>query len=423
MKKLSLTFAIILTSLAGSYAQPNYDESKVPAYKLPELLISKNGKKIKNAKQWMNIRRPEVLALFEEHMYGKIPGELKISSSKVIEEGSNGLGGKALRKQVLLSFEKNGRKLEMNMLIFLPKGIQKAPLFIGYNFGGNHTVADDPEIFIPGVWMRNNASLGIRDNRAREKDRGISKSAWQAERIIDAGYGLATIYYGDVDPDKDHEDFSDGVHPLLFKADQIKPAPDEWGSITAWAWGLIRALDYLETEKNVDAGRIIVMGHSRLGKTALWAGALDQRFAIVISNNSGCGGAALSRRLYGETLKAMNNVFPHWLCDNCLKYDDNVNAMPVDQHMLIALIAPRPVYIASAEDDQWADPKGEYLSGYHAGKVYKLFKKTGLPSSQMPAINQPVMNTIGYHIRSGEHAVTAFDWDQYIRFADMHLKK
>jgi len=399
--------------------QTNYDESKVPSYKLPELLISLKGKEITNAKEWIEIRRPEIMALFEDCMYGKIPGNLMIASSKIIEESRNALGGTAIRKQVILNFSKAGKELKVNLLIYLPKQTGKVPVFVGYNFNGNHTVISDAEVLLPKSWVRNDSLYGIYNNLATKKSLGNQKERWQVEKIIAAGYGLATVYYGDVDPDKN--DFTDGVHSLFYSKDQIKPKADEWGSISAWAWGLSRVMDYLEKDPAIDASRAIVMGHSRLGKTALWAGALDQRFAIVISNNSGCGGAALSRRKYGERLGGMNQYFPYWLCDNCNKYDGNEDALPVDQHMLIALIAPRPVYIASAEDDKWADPKGEYLSGFYASPVYELFGRKGLTSIEMPVVNHPVMNSIGYHIRTGEHGVFEYDWDQYIRFADLHL--
>lgn len=424
--KLVIAFLLILLFTESAKSQANYDESKVPEYQLPELLISQDGKKITNADSWMKIRRPEIITLFEEHVYGEIPGKIKLSSWKVLEESNNALNGKAIRKQVLLTFKKNRKELDVNLLIYLPKDVEKAPLFVGYNFYGNHTIADDPEIVIPTSWSRNNKNLGITDNKPNEKARGARESRWAASKIIDAGYGLATIYYGDVDPDRygnDGIDFSDGVHPLLYKKGQTKPLPNEWGAISAWAWGLSRAMDYFEKDNDIDKDKVIVMGHSRLGKTSLWAGALDQRFAIVISNNSGSGGAALSRRKYGERLGGMNNNFQHWFNDNLAKYDNDEDALPVDQHMLIALIAPRPVYIASAEEDRWADPKGEYLSGFHATPVYELFGKKGLSSNRMPEVNQPVMTTIGYHIRSGKHDVTEFDWEQYIKFADIHLNR
>lgn len=423
---IRLIFVILLTFafFQPASGQTNYDESKVPDYTLPELLTTQNGEKIDDQESWMKKRRPEIVALFEENIYGKIPGKLKISSWKILEESSDALGGKAIRKQILLTFKKKGKKLHVNLLIYLPKNIEKAPLFVGYNFYGNHTITNDPAVVVPGSWSRNNIDFGISENKPTEKSRGTRESRWAVEKIIDAGYGLATMYYGDVDPDKfgSEVDFSDGVHPLLYKKGQTMPFPNEWGAISAWAWGLSRAMDYFEKDDDIDGKSVAVMGHSRLGKTSLWAGALDQRFALVISNNSGCGGAALSRRQYGERIGGMNTYFAHWFCDNLTKYGDNENSLPVDQHMLIALIAPRPVYIASAEDDQWSDPKGEYLSGYHATPVYELFEKPGLVTDKMPEINHPVMTTIGYHIRTGKHDVTDFDWEQYIKFADIHLK-
>lgn len=307
----------------------------------------------------------------------------------------------------------------MDILIYLPKSQNKVPLFIGLNFYGNHTIIDDPNVTLASSWVRNNDEFDITENKATEASRGVRSNRWAVDKIIDRGYGLATIYYGDIDPDMN--DFSDGIHALFYKSGQTQPEKDEWGSTAAWAWGLSRAMDYFVDDDDIDESKIALMGHSRLGKTSLWAGASDERFAIVISNDSGCGGAALFRRRIGETVGRINTSFPHWFCDNFNEFNNNEDALPVDQHMLLALVAPRPVYVASAQDDKWADPKGEFLSAYHAGEVYQLFGLKGLPTAEMPKVNEPIMKSVGYHIRTGKHDVTDFDWEAYMDFAEMHF--
>lgn len=397
-----------------------YDESKVPEYQLPDVLRRFNGRKIKSEKVWFKKRRPEILNFFTDEVYGKVPGDMKISEVKIWETSDNALNGLAIRKQISLFFTKNDKNLEVSILMYLPKSVPKAPVFLALNFTGNHTVCNDPNIRLTESWVENDPSVGIINNRVTEQSRGIDSDSWPIEEIIKAGYGLATVYYGDIDPDKN--DFSDGIEPFFYKGNQSKPKQDEWGSIASWSWGLSRIMDYLETDNLVDSKRVSVLGHSRLGKTALWAGATDQRFAMVISNESGCGGAALSKRIFGETIQTINNAFPHWFCDNFLKYNNDEEDLPVDQHMLLALIAPRPLYVASAEEDKWADPKGEFLSAKYASAVYELFGLEGLPVKEMPEVNHPVMGTIGYHIRPGKHHLTEYDWQQYLKFADKHFK-
>lgn len=410
----------VLCMTSSAEAQPkgfNYDEDKVPDYTLPNPLTI-GGKAITTLDEWQKTGRPEVQRLFEEHVYGRVPTlDIKPRYS-TFEESGNALGGKAIRRQITVHFSADDNGPSMNVLLYLPKTKEPVPLFVAYNFYGNHTVTKDPAIRLATSWVRNNKDKGTVNNRATEGSRGKSAKRWAVESLVDSGYGLAAIYYGDVDPDF-HDQFKNGVHSL----DRNERNGESWGSVATWAWGLSRAVDYFETDDDIDHKRVIVMGHSRLGKTSLWAGATDQRFAAVISNDSGCGGAALSRRAFGETVKRINTSFPHWFCRNFRRYNDNESELPVDQHMLAALIAPRPLYIASAEDDRWADPRGEFLSGVHAEPVYRLFEKTGLGTSTFPAVNQPVGDVVRYHIRTGKHDVTDYDWQQYIKFADDHFRK
>ncbi len=401
----------------------NYDESKVPRYTLPVMLKTESGKYVESPDEWYNIRRPEILQLFKTHVYGDVPNKQIQVKHKVISINHQSINQLSTCKQIRFDFIGTGNTVHMYLLVYLPNDAAKpVPAFLGLNFYGNHTIYKDSEILLPEGWVRNNEDFGITANKATEASRGVRYHRWPVEMILKRGYALATIYYGDLDPDYD-DGFQNGIHPLFYREGQTAPAPDEWGSIGAWAWGLSRAMDYFEQDPDIDEQKVIVIGHSRLGKTALWAGAQDQRFAIVISNNSGCGGAALSVRRFGETVEKINNSFPHWFCDNFTRYNNNEDTLPVDQHMLIALIAPRPVYVASAAEDLWADPKGEFLSCKYADLIYKFVGEDGMEVFDMPDTDQPLKKgTVGYHIRSGKHDITRYDWEQYLDFADLHLK-
>ncbi len=408
-------------------ADANYDEAKIPKYTLPDPLIEEDGSPVTTPEDWPE-RRAEILALFEEHVYGKTP-EAKLPGLhfEARKEVPGFLDGKAVLKEVRVYFTEKNERPYMDLMLVLPADAKgPVPAFLLLNFSGNHSIHPSPEITLPDAWMRETSKTGdlVKDHRAQEAARGFKASRFPLETIVSRGYGLVTAYYGDIDPDFD-DGFQNGVHPLFYAEDQKAPKPDEWGSIGAWAWGLSRALDYLETDAAVDAEKVAVLGHSRLGKTSLWAGAQDERFAVVISNDSGCGGAALSRRRIGETVGRINENFPHWFCDNFNQYSGNEDALPVDQHELIALVAPRPVYVASAVGDEWADPKGEFLSAKLAEPVYKLLGKPGLGEGVegQPPVDHPVGETIGYHIRTGEHDLTLYDWERYLDFADRHLGK
>ncbi len=420
MKPYSIIPVLALFLLAApclAQDDTNYDESKVPDYVLPELLVAGNGKKITGKKEWEKIRRPELMELFASEMYGRTPQDKIDVRYETLEENPHDLNGKATRKQVKFTFSNGSKSIEALLLMYLPNNVKgKAPVFVGYNYKGNHsTVADSGILYSPSLTL-------VKEPGHPDWVRGNQSHRWSYSEIIDRGYAVATMCYHDIFQDKpglkDHS-----IVSLFPGYNPDSDRPDEWQAIGAWAWGSSRIVDYLETQDRIDAGRIAIMGHSRQGKAALWAGAQDPRFRVVISNDSGEGGAALSRRKFGESITRVSSIRPAWFCPAFNRYRDREEERPIDQHQLIALMAPRAVYVASAEEDLWADPKGEFLAAYHAGPAFELYGLKGLGTPVQPGLHQPIMNQVGYHIRAGKHDVTAYDWSRFLDFADKHLKK
>jgi hypothetical protein len=418
MKKYIILLVCLLAGLIKTtpvFAQfpsdtANETESKVIPYTLPDPLLMQNGKRVKNEDQWIEIQRPYIYHLFEENVYGRYPHQKIPLHYKIREESDQALGGIAIRKQIRIFLKPGDTSVHIDVLMYLPNDVKKpVPVFLGLNFKGNATIQSDPHIL-----LSDNPAYSHFTKANDAASRGERSSRFPVKVILDNGFGIVTACYSDIEEDK-KDGWKTGIRTTMQEELHIKP--QEWGAIGAWAWGLSRIMDYLEKDKDVDTRKVAVFGHSRLGKTALWAGASDPRFSIVISNESGEGGAALARRWFGETVKLINDHFPHWFVDAYKKYNHDVFALPVDQHELLSLIAPRPLYVASAAGDLWSDPKGEFLSAWHAGEVYALFGKKGLGADMMPPLNHPIGNTIHYHIREGKHNITLYDWKQYIKFA------
>jgi hypothetical protein len=391
----------------------NYDEALVGSYVLPEPLVLANGKPVRDAKTWTEKRRPEIVRLFEENEYGRAPGRPSGMTFDVFDKGTPAFDGKAIRRQVTVRF--SGGK-SMDLLMYLPAKAQKpVPFLLNLSFSANSNTVDDPGVRVGEVWGP--------DKKKIPASQGRKFGKIDVARLVDAGSGFGTIYYGDIDPDF-AGGIQEGVRAQYLKPGQSEPAPDEWGTIAAWAWGLSRAMDYLETDSGVDSKRVAVLGVSRLGKTVMWAGAHDQRFAMVIASCSGEGGAALSRRNYGETIAHLTapSRYPYQFCANYGKFAQHVDQLPVDANMLVALIAPRPLLLQTGDKDFWSDPKGEFLAAVAAGPVYKLLGKQGLDTDQMPPAGTGIFHTIGYFEHVGGHGTIPSDWDQYLKFMQMHLQ-
>ncbi|SHL61970.1 Prolyl oligopeptidase family protein [Chitinophaga jiangningensis] len=372
----------------------NYDEDSVPPYVLPPLLKTLKGKTVSNTTTWEKVRRPEIIHLFEENVYGYTPSAFDSIRYRVTNDEPAAMTGRAHLKEVAVSVWNRGKSVTINLVLFTPnKQSRPAPVFLLINNRGK---------------------------RNTDPTRAVKSEFWPAEMVIDSGFAIAAFHVSDVAPDN-KTNYQQGVLDQLFP-EQLGRA-DGMKAIGAWAWAASRVMDYLQTDPAINPKQVAIVGHSRGGKTSLWAGAQDQRFAMVVSSCSGSSGASLARRQYGETISLINKQFGYWFNDNYKKYSHNEAALPVDQHMLLALIAPRPLYTTNAVEDRWADPRGSYLSVVNALPAYQLYdKKLTLPL-EMPATNKPVWKSaIGYHYREGKHDLNLYDWTEVVRFAQIQFK-
>lgn len=413
MRGLLALLALCAAAPVAAQLDGNADEAKVPAYRLPDPLVMVDGRPVTLPAMWTRQRRPELLSLFERTIYGVAPPAPRRQRFVIADEDAQALGGRAIRRQVTILLDGTERGPQLSVLIYLPAAAKgPVPVFVGLNFHGNQAVHRDPAIAITPNWVV--PAQGIRKGSATVHSRGIDASEWPIEDILAAGYGVATYFPGDLYPDGDNK-VGESIQPFY----RTSPSdPSHWGAVATWAWGLSRVYDYLATDRAVDRRRVILIGHSRYGKAALWAGARDPRFAMVIANQSGEGGAALYRRRFGETIRVMNN---YWFAPRFKTYADREDELPVDAHELVALIAPRPVYIASASEDWWSDPRGEFLAAKGAEPVYRLLGAGSLGTDAMPPPDRPVGGRIAYHVRTGRHSITAADWAIFLRFADRWL--
>jgi hypothetical protein len=393
----------------------NYDEAKVGTYTLPDPLVTTSGARVTDATTWWRVRRPEILRMIETTQFGRAPGKPASVLVDRFDRGTPALGGKAIRRQTTLYFTPDRKGPKAEVLSYVPADAKgPVPMLLQISFSSNSNVVDDSGIKAGTMWNR-------------DKQRVPAPAASPFGRVdvlpfLANGIGFATVYYGDIEPDF-RGGIPYGVRSVYLKPGQAAPADDEWGAIAAWAWGLSRVLDYLETEPAVDARRVALLGSSRLGKTVLWTAANDQRFAAVIASVSGEGGAALSRRNYGETIAHITDStrYAYQFAHRYQTYGRRVNELPFDGHMLVSLIAPRPLLLQTGSTDYWSDPKGEYLSAVAASPVWKLLGAEGLATDHYPAAGEPVLSTLGYYMHEGRHGILPGDWPVFVEFLRRHL--
>lgn len=413
--------AVVLLAAASGFAAdfPSFDQ--LPSRpEMPDPLVMLNGDKVTTPEQWTQQRRPELKQLFQHYMYGYLPPKPEKITVKVELTDENYFGGKATKQQVTIKYHEHAPAI--NLLVLIPNKLKKpAPVFVGINFCGNHTVVKDPAVPLPTTWVYKRCP-GCETERATDAGRGGEAEVWNAELIIDRGYALATFYNGDLDPDI--PDFTDGVHPHYLKPGQTKPGPDDWGTVAAWAWGTQRVVDYLTANPaTFDRDRIAAVGHSRLGKASLVAGAFDDRIKLVIPHQAGCGGTAPSRGKVGESVKQINDRFPHWFDDEFTKFNDHPDKLPFDQNCLVALCAPRPVLFSNAVEDTWANPDGQFEVLRAAAPVYRFLKAGDLGADKPPELGKLLDSQLGYFVRKGQHSMTKEDWVAFLDFADKHFGK
>jgi hypothetical protein len=380
--------------LSEKRSEINYFEDKVPSYELPPLMKDDDGRTITTTAQWAE-KRAKLLDLFRNELYGYSPERPKDEWFEIAKIDRQAMGGAATLKLVNIHLGAQPEAPVIHLNLFIPNNRTKpAPAFL---------------------------LICNRDRENIDPTRKIKSDFWPAEQIVARGYAAASFFNGDVAPDK-YDGFTTGIHAYLQNPAARKF--NSWGTIAAWAWGGSRVMDYFETDPDIDEKHCAVTGHSRGGKTALWCGAQDERWALTISNCSGCSGAAIARRRFGESLKVIQNAFKHWFCGNYRKYIDREDDLPFDQHELVALVAPRAVYVTSADEDLWADQRGEWLAIHEAEPVWKLFGRKGLPSDIMPPLDKPLIGDgMGYHIRTGEHNYKVFDWNAHMDLADREFNR